>query len=132
MVRRAIDRSSPLQAEYFTRRHRAVSVDLRGHRESDKPQGLYPIMTTTTRLEAYLTKTEAQITVPGIDDMLQGGSEASKSDPYATEPPAGGQWLSSPPHIMTILPGKLDPAVFSTHHHSGGRGSCMGEPHTST
>lgn len=33
------------QAEYFTRRHRAVSVDLRGHGESDKPQGLYPIMT---------------------------------------------------------------------------------------
>jgi pimeloyl-ACP methyl ester carboxylesterase len=31
------------QAEYFARRHRVVSVDLRGHGESDKPQGAYPI-----------------------------------------------------------------------------------------
>jgi pimeloyl-ACP methyl ester carboxylesterase len=31
------------QAEYFARRHRAVSVDLRGHGESDKPEGEYPI-----------------------------------------------------------------------------------------
>jgi pimeloyl-ACP methyl ester carboxylesterase len=31
------------QAEYFARRHRVVSVDLRGHGESDQPQGLYPI-----------------------------------------------------------------------------------------
>jgi len=33
------------QAEHFARRHRVVSVDLRGHGESDKPQGPYPIMT---------------------------------------------------------------------------------------
>jgi pimeloyl-ACP methyl ester carboxylesterase len=32
-----------LQVEYFARRHRVVSVDLRGHGESDKPQGPYPI-----------------------------------------------------------------------------------------
>jgi pimeloyl-ACP methyl ester carboxylesterase len=31
------------QAEYFAPRHRAVSVDLRGHGESDKPPGPYPI-----------------------------------------------------------------------------------------
>ena len=31
------------QAEYFARRHRVVSIDLRGHGESDKPQGAYPI-----------------------------------------------------------------------------------------
>jgi pimeloyl-ACP methyl ester carboxylesterase len=31
------------QAEYFARRHRVVSVDLRGHGESAKPQGPYPI-----------------------------------------------------------------------------------------
>ena len=30
------------QAEHFARRHRVVSVDLRGHGESDKPQGPYP------------------------------------------------------------------------------------------
>ncbi len=31
------------KAAYFARRHRVVSVDLRGHGESDKPQGPYPI-----------------------------------------------------------------------------------------
>jgi hypothetical protein len=42
------------------------------------------------------------------------------ADPFTTEPPAVGQWLSLPPHIMIILPGKLDPAAFSMDHHSGG------------
>jgi pimeloyl-ACP methyl ester carboxylesterase len=31
------------QAERFARRHRVVSVDLRGHGESDKPHGVYPV-----------------------------------------------------------------------------------------
>ena len=31
------------QAEHFARQHRVVSIDLRGHGESDKPQGQYPI-----------------------------------------------------------------------------------------
>jgi pimeloyl-ACP methyl ester carboxylesterase len=31
------------QAAHFAQRHRVVSVDLRGHGESDKPQGPYPI-----------------------------------------------------------------------------------------
>jgi esterase/lipase len=31
------------QAEHFERQHRVVSLDLRGHGESDKPQGAYPI-----------------------------------------------------------------------------------------
>jgi len=31
------------QAEHFAWRHRVVSVDLRGHGESDKPHGAYPV-----------------------------------------------------------------------------------------
>jgi len=35
------------QAAHFARRHRVVSVDLRGHGESDKPEGPYPITAYT-------------------------------------------------------------------------------------
>jgi pimeloyl-ACP methyl ester carboxylesterase len=31
------------QAEHFARHHRVISLDLRGHGESDKPQGAYAI-----------------------------------------------------------------------------------------
>lgn len=31
------------QVEHFSQHHRVVSIDLRGHGESDKPQGAYPI-----------------------------------------------------------------------------------------
>lgn len=31
------------QADYFAAKHRVVSLDLRGHGDSDKPQGAYPI-----------------------------------------------------------------------------------------
>jgi pimeloyl-ACP methyl ester carboxylesterase len=31
------------QADYFAPRHRVVSIDLRGHGDSDKPQGAYPV-----------------------------------------------------------------------------------------
>jgi pimeloyl-ACP methyl ester carboxylesterase len=41
------------QAEHFARRHRVVSVDLRGHGESDKPEGPYSIATFADDI-AYL------------------------------------------------------------------------------
>jgi pimeloyl-ACP methyl ester carboxylesterase len=41
------------QAAHFSRSHRVVSLDLRGHGESDKPQGAYPIATYADDI-AYL------------------------------------------------------------------------------
>jgi hypothetical protein len=71
-------------------------------------------------LKAYLNKTEPKLTAPGIAYMLQGGSAASNTDPFATAPPAGAQWLTPPPHIMVVPPGKLDSAVLATDHPSRG------------
>lgn len=68
---------------------------------------------------AYLAGEEPTVTVPGIEYMLQGGSDASNTDPFATEPAPGDAWVSSPPHIMLLMPGELDPSVFSTDHQSG-------------
>ncbi len=62
---------------------------------------------------------EPNTTVPGLAYMLQGGSDASNTDPAATEPAAGEEWVISPPHVMLIMPEKLDQSVFSTDHASG-------------
>lgn len=68
---------------------------------------------------AFLAGEEPNVTVPGIAYMLQGGSDASNTDPFATEPAAGEEWVSSPPHVMLLMPEELDQTVFSTDHDSG-------------
>jgi hypothetical protein len=71
-------------------------------------------------LYAFFAGEEPNVTVPGLAYMLQGGSDPSNTDPLATEPAAGEEWVSSLPHVMILLPGDLDQRVFSTDHHSGG------------
>jgi hypothetical protein len=71
-------------------------------------------------LHAIVAGEEPPTTVLGLAYMLQGGSDASNTDPFATEPSAGEEWVSSPAHIMLIVPGELDQSVFSTDPHSGG------------
>jgi hypothetical protein len=61
-----------------------------------------------------------QITGPGIAYMLQGGTDASNTDPFATEPAAGAEWVVSPPHLMILVPEDLDQTVFSTEPNNGG------------
>jgi hypothetical protein len=68
---------------------------------------------------AINTATDPDIKEPGIAYMLQGGSDASNTDPFAMKPKEGEEWVSAPPHIMLIVPGKLDKTHFSTDHHSG-------------
>ena len=70
--------------------------------------------------QAYMTQTEPKVTAPGISYMLQGGSDSSNSDPFAPPPSNTEDWIISPPHLMVIIPGKLDPTVFSTDFNSGG------------
>lgn len=68
---------------------------------------------------AFYAGEAPQVTAPGLEYMLQGGSDPSNTDPLATEPAPGEEWVSTPPHVMLVLPGELDPAVFSTDHRSG-------------
>jgi hypothetical protein len=52
--------------------------------------------------------------------MLAGGVDASNTDPYATEPPTGDEWIYTGPHVMIIVP---DPAALDglpTDPNSGG------------
>jgi hypothetical protein len=69
--------------------------------------------------EGWMAKKEPKLTGPGIGYMLQGGSTASNSDPFATKPPAGENWLREPPHIMVFPTSKLDPNVYPSDPKSG-------------
>jgi hypothetical protein len=68
---------------------------------------------------AFVAGEEPNPTVAGFAYMLQGGSDASNTDPFATEPAAGEEWVNSGPHVMLLLPGDLDQTAFSTDHASG-------------
>ena len=70
-------------------------------------------------LYAYLAGEEPNVTVPGLAYSLQGSSDASNTDPFATEPAAGEAWMTIPPLVKIILPGAIDQTVYSTDHHSG-------------
>ncbi len=69
--------------------------------------------------EAINTATDPNIEAPGIAYMLQGGSDASNTDPFAMKPKENEEWVSAPAHIMLIVPDKLDRTLFTTDHHSG-------------
>lgn len=71
-------------------------------------------------LAALLAGKAPTTKVLGLAYMLQGGSDASNTDPFATEPAAGDEWVASPPHVMFLLPEKIDLTVFSAEHGSGG------------
>ena len=51
---------------------------------------------------AWIGKTEPPAGKVGFMYMLAGGADASNSDPYATEPTAGGDWISTGPHVMVV------------------------------
>jgi hypothetical protein len=70
-------------------------------------------------LEALVAGEEPDTQVLGLAYMLSGGSDASNTDPYATEPEAGDAWITTPAHVMLIMPGEIDQSVFTTDPLSG-------------
>ena len=69
--------------------------------------------------QAYMTQKEPNLTQAGIGYMLQGGSDASNTDPFATKPAEGEDWVTAPAHVMIFPVGKLDPAVYGTDYKKG-------------
>lgn len=68
---------------------------------------------------AYMGKTAPKIAQAGIGYMLQGGSDASNIDPFATVPKEGEAWMSAPPHIMIFPSSKLDSKTYGTDPMTG-------------
>ena len=81
------------------------------------PQCFDPVWTAWN--DAYLAGKEPQVPRLGVAYMLAGGSDPSNTDPMAMEPAAGEEWVTSPPHMMILIPGDLDPTDFTTDHTSG-------------
>ncbi|WP_460823718.1 hypothetical protein [Lysobacter olei] len=48
----------------------------------------------------------------GFMYMLEGGTDASNTDPYATQPTAGNHWVKTGPHVMIV---GADPAFYALY-----------------
>jgi hypothetical protein len=70
--------------------------------------------------QAYMTQSSPDLSQSGIAYMLQGGSDASNTDPFATKPAEGEDWLNAPAHIMVLPAGKLDQGIYGTDPKQGG------------
>lgn len=69
---------------------------------------------------AWMSKKVPTADTVGIAYMLQGDHGASNVDPYAMAPTATNQWLSSPPHLMLLVPGMKGYDELPTDPHAGG------------
>lgn len=81
------------------------------------PQCFDPVWTAWN--DAYMAGEQPNVQRLGVAYMLAGGSDPSNTDPMAMEPLPGEEWVTTPPHLMILIPGDLDPANFTTDHTSG-------------
>ena len=52
--------------------------------------------------QAWMGKKEPPANTVGVMYMLAGGTDASNTDPYATQPTAENDWVSTGPHLMIV------------------------------
>ena len=51
---------------------------------------------------AWMGKKEPPANTVGVMYMLEGGTDASNTDPYATRPTAENDWVNTGPHLMIV------------------------------
>jgi hypothetical protein len=60
-------------------------------------------------VQAWLDKKQPPANKVGVMYMLEGGTDASNTDPYATKPDATNNWIKTGPHVMIVgAKGMLD------------------------
>lgn len=69
---------------------------------------------------AYMSRAVPAGGQVGTAYMLAGGADASNTDPFATEPAAGEDWVMSGPHIMTLPADAAQLDGLPTDPNSGG------------
>lgn len=70
--------------------------------------------------QAWQNHTMPEVKAVGLAYMLAGGSDASNTDPFATEPAPGHKWIDSGPHVMILLPDMSLADGLPTDPNSGG------------
>lgn len=71
-------------------------------------------------LKAYVSQQAPSLAQAGLAYMLEGGSDASNTDPFAQKPTEGDDWITTTSHTMVFPVGKLDQSVYSTDPKNGG------------
>jgi len=57
--------------------------------------------------KAWMDHKEPPANKVGFLYMLEGGTDASNTDPYATAPSAGNNWIETGPHVMVVGAAKM-------------------------
>ena len=52
--------------------------------------------------QAWMGKKDPPADTVGVMYMLEGGTDASNTDPYATGPSEGNDWINTGPHLMIV------------------------------
>jgi len=61
---------------------------------------------------AWMTKAAPPAGKIGLMYMLEGGTDASNTDPYATKPTATNHWIKTGPHVMIV---GADPSFYDMY-----------------
>jgi hypothetical protein len=69
---------------------------------------------------AWMSHQPVQINEVGLAYMLQGGSDASNTDPFKMKPDAGQKWVNSGAHVMVLTPNLETLAALPTEYSAGG------------
>jgi hypothetical protein len=69
---------------------------------------------------AWMAHGPVTITSFGVAYMLQGGSDASNTDPFKMAPDSGHAWVDTGPHVMVVVPNVRSLAGLTTDPASGG------------
>jgi hypothetical protein len=67
----------------------------------------------------WMSKSQPKVTGVGVAYMLQGGSDASNTDPFATGPAPGEGWVETGPHVMVVVPDPKALDGMNTDYTSG-------------
>jgi hypothetical protein len=70
--------------------------------------------------DAWINKSDPQITNVGVAYMLKGDNGASNTDPYAEQATADNQWIVSGPHVMILTPDAALLDALPTDPNTGG------------